>query len=159
MAQAVGNVRREGRRDANAEQPLRQSRDRHLAARRVKQHHRTGIDQPVHRERDQASRPASLAIRPHQRVSVPIGRDRSDRHHADHRARSRSPDDPICPGHRTPPAASLNSVVRAISIMYVRCESGLGHDICAGQRVVIPLRAPRDADLMLAALRVMTYPR
>ena len=29
--------------------------------------------------------------------------------------------------HRAPPAARENSVVRAMSIMYVRCVSGLGH--------------------------------
>jgi hypothetical protein len=29
-----------------------------------------GLDQPVHRERNQASRPASLAMRPHRRVSA-----------------------------------------------------------------------------------------
>jgi hypothetical protein len=81
MPQAVGNVRRQDRRDANAEQPPRQSRDRHLAARRTKQHHRTGIDQPVHRERNQASRSASLTVHPYQRVSVLTGRDRSDRRH------------------------------------------------------------------------------
>jgi hypothetical protein len=40
-----------------------------------------GLDQPVHRELNQASRPASLAMRPHQRVSVLIGRDRSHTNH------------------------------------------------------------------------------
>jgi Phage integrase family len=50
--QAVGNVCRESRRDPNAEKPPRQGRNRHLTARRVKHHHRTGIDQPVHRQRD-----------------------------------------------------------------------------------------------------------
>lgn len=39
------------------------------------------------------------------------------------------PHDPICSSHRAPPAASVNSVVRAMLIMYVRCESVLGH-IC-----------------------------
>jgi hypothetical protein len=66
-------------------------------------------------------------MRPHQRISVLVGRDRSDRGHADHRARGGPPDDPICPGHRAPPAEIANSVVRAMSIMYVRCVSDLGH--------------------------------
>jgi hypothetical protein len=78
----MGNIRRQGRRDANAEQLLRPSRDRYLAARRIKQHHRTRIDQPVLRGRNQTSRP---------------------------------------------PAVIANSVVNAMSIMYVRCESNLGH--------------------------------
>ena len=43
-------------------------------------------DQPVHRERNQASRLANLAMRPHQRVSALIGRDRS---HTNHRPRGR----------------------------------------------------------------------
>jgi hypothetical protein len=67
-----------------------------------------------------------LAMRPHQRVSVLTGRDRS---RTNHRPRGRPPDDPIGPGHRTPPAVIANSVVKAMSIMYVRCESDLGH-IC-----------------------------
>jgi hypothetical protein len=37
MTQAVGDVRRQGRRDADAEQPPRQRRNRHLATRRVEQ--------------------------------------------------------------------------------------------------------------------------
>jgi hypothetical protein len=36
-------------------------------------------------------------MRPHQRVSVIIGRDRSDRRHTDDRARGRPPDDPVAP--------------------------------------------------------------
>lgn len=42
------------------------------------------LDQPIHREEDQASRPAGLTMRLHQRVSVFIGRDRSDRRHTDY---------------------------------------------------------------------------
>ena len=40
--------------------------NRRLAARGVKHHHRTRADQAVHRQRDQASSPASLTVRPHQ---------------------------------------------------------------------------------------------
>jgi hypothetical protein len=38
-------------------------------------------------------------------------------------------DDPIRAARRAPPAASENSVVSAMSIMYVRCASGLGHTL------------------------------
>jgi hypothetical protein len=41
-------------------------------------------------------------------------------------AQPASPDDGVYPGPGAP-AASVNSVVRAMSIMYVRCESVLGH--------------------------------
>jgi hypothetical protein len=50
----------------------------------------------------------------------------SDRRQADHCDRGGLPDDLICPSHREPPAVITNSVVRAMLIMYVRCESDLG---------------------------------
>jgi CheY-like chemotaxis protein len=38
-----------------------------------------------------------------------------------------SPDIPVGCSHRAPPALSVNSAVRTMLIMYVRCVSGLGH--------------------------------
>ena len=51
----------------------------------------------------------------------------------EHGKRGRPPGDPIGAAHRTSPAASMNSVVRAMSIMYVRCVPDLEHDIFQGQ--------------------------
>jgi len=99
-------------RDAQAGQPPRQRRNAHLAARRAEQHHRAGVDQPVHRQRHQPAYPARLAVRPHQGIGVFVGRDRGHRRDADHGARSRPPDN-LAAGHRAPPAASKkNSEVR-----------------------------------------------
>jgi hypothetical protein len=44
-----------------------------------------------------------------------------------HGQRGQPPDDPMGHAYREPPAASVNSVVRAMSIMYVRCVSVLRH--------------------------------
>jgi hypothetical protein len=55
--------------------------------------------------------------------------DRERRRDAEHSPRGGPPDDPIRAVHRAPPVASENSVVRAMSIMYVRCESDLGHTV------------------------------
>jgi hypothetical protein len=46
-----------------------------------------------------------------------IGRDSRNRRHIDHCARTEPPDNPVFPGHRTPPAAIANSVVSTMSIM------------------------------------------
>ena len=81
------------------------------------------VDQPVHRERDRVSRPARLTVRPYEIVGVFVGHNRSHHCDAEHRPCGGPPDDPICAAHRTQPAASENSVVRAMSIMYVRCVS------------------------------------
>jgi len=43
-----------------------------------------------------------------------------------HRSGNRPSDDPIHRHHQAPPS-SANSMVRTIGIMYVSCESGLGH--------------------------------
>ena len=123
MAQAVGDVGRKRRRDAQAKEPPRQRGNRRLAARRVKHHHRTRVDQPVYRKRDHAGRPARLTVRPHEIVGMFVGRHRGYRRNAEHGKRGRPADDPIRAAHRAPPAASANSVVRAMSIMYVRCVS------------------------------------
>ena len=75
-----------------------------------------------------ASRPKDLESRNSATlISVFIGRNGSDRD-AEHRARG-GPRDSICSGHRAPPTVIANSAVRAMSIMYVRCVSALGH-IC-----------------------------
>ena len=84
MTQAVRDVGRQGRRDTEAEEPTRQRRNRRLAARRIEHHHRTRVDQTVHRERDHACRPTRLAVRPHEIVSVLVGRDCSHRCDAQH---------------------------------------------------------------------------
>jgi hypothetical protein len=127
MTQAVGDVSRERRRYPQAEQPTCQRGNRCLPTGRVKHHHRTRVNQPVHRERHQSAGPADLTMRPHERVSVFIRRDRGHRRNAEHRACSRPSDDPICAAHRAPPPVSVKSVVRAMSAMYVSCDSGLGH--------------------------------
>jgi hypothetical protein len=73
-----------------------------------------------------ASRPKDLESRNSATlISVFIGRNGSDRD-AEHRARG-GPPDSICSGHRAPPTVIANSAVRAMSIMYVRCVSALGH--------------------------------
>jgi hypothetical protein len=59
----------------------------------------------------------------HKVVGVFMGRNRGHHRHAEHDKRGRPPDDPIPATHRAPPAASANSVVIAMSIMYVRCVS------------------------------------
>jgi hypothetical protein len=52
VAQAVGDVRGECRDDAHAKEPPRQRRHPDTPPRRVQHHHRTGVDQPVHRQGD-----------------------------------------------------------------------------------------------------------
>jgi hypothetical protein len=113
MAKAVRNVGRERRGNPQAQQPSRQRRNPHLPPRRVEHHHRAGVDQPVHRQRHQPTRPPRLAVRPDQRIGVLVGRDRSDSRDTDYRPRGRPPNDPIGRRHRTPP--STNALVRAIS--------------------------------------------
>jgi hypothetical protein len=101
--------------------------NRRLTARGIKHHDRTCVDQAVYRQRDQASSPARLTMRSHEVIGMLIGRDRGHRRDAEHGKRRRPPGDPIPAAHRTPSAASANSVVSAIPIVYVRCDSGLGH--------------------------------
>jgi hypothetical protein len=52
-----------------------------------------------------------------------VGRDRSHRCDAEHGPGHGPLDDSIGAAHRAPPEASENSVVREMSIMYVRCVS------------------------------------
>jgi hypothetical protein len=73
------------------------------------------------------------------------GRDAARHHHAQGsltrhvRQPSRPPDSPIRSGHRTPSAVIANSVVRAMSIVYVRCESVLGHtSYLPDLRILVP---------------------
>jgi hypothetical protein len=68
-------------------------------------------------ERDHVSRPARLAVRPHEIVGMFIGRNGGYRRNAEHGKSGCPPDDPIPATHRAPPAASENSVVSAMSIM------------------------------------------
>jgi hypothetical protein len=42
-------------------------------------------------------------------------------------AHGHRPNHPICSCHHAPRGGSTNSVVRAMSIMYVKCVAGLGH--------------------------------
>jgi DNA-binding SARP family transcriptional activator len=72
------------RRDTQAEQPPRKQGNPRLAARGVKHHHRTRVDEAVHRERDQASSPACFTVRPHQVVGMLVGRHRRDADNAEH---------------------------------------------------------------------------
>jgi hypothetical protein len=66
-------------------------------------------------------------MRTHQRLSMLVRHHRRDHGNPGHGQRGRPPDDPIGCAHRAPPPASVNSLVSARLIMYVRCESGLGH--------------------------------
>ena len=109
MARAVRDVGRECRGDAQAGQPARQCGNRRLAARGVKHHHRARVGKTVHRQRDQASSPACLTVRPHQIVGMLIGRHRRDHGNADNGQRGRPPDDPIGRPHQAPPSTSENS--------------------------------------------------
>src|SRR6185437_12639504 len=68
-----------------------------------------------------------LTVRPHEIVSVLVGRNRSHRSDAEYGPRGGPLDDSIRATHRAPPAISENSVVSAMSIMYIRCVSVLGH--------------------------------
>jgi hypothetical protein len=111
VSQPVSNVGRQRCRDAQAEEPPRQRGNRCLPARRTKHHHRTRVNQPVHRQRDQAARPAHFTMRPHESVSMLIRRHRSNTEYC---ARSGPPDDPIGRRHRAPP--KTNTVVKMISL-------------------------------------------
>jgi hypothetical protein len=63
MTQAVGDVGCEGRHDTHA-------------ARRIEHHHRARVNQAIYSERDQASCPASLTMRPHEVVGMLVRRNR-----------------------------------------------------------------------------------
>jgi hypothetical protein len=89
VPQAVGHVRREGRRDAEAEQPPSQRGNPGAPPRRVEHRHRTGVDQPVDGQRDQAGRPARLTVRPYESTRVLLGHDRRDSGDTDHRSGGR----------------------------------------------------------------------
>jgi hypothetical protein len=106
VPQPMGHVRRERRRDAQAQEPPRQRRNRRLASRGVQHHHRTRIDQPVQRQRHQAPCPPSLAVRPYQGVGVFVRRDCGDRRDPDQRTRGRPPDDALRGGHCAPSKSS-----------------------------------------------------
>ena len=80
VPQTVDDAGRERRRDAQAEQPPRQRRD----LRRAEHHHRTRVDQPVHRERNQPGRLPRFSMRPHPSVGMLIRRHRRDRSDNDH---------------------------------------------------------------------------
>jgi hypothetical protein len=61
-----------------------QGGSRRLATRRVQHDHRTRVNQPVPRERDQTPRPTRLAVHPHESVSMLVRRHRSHRRDAEH---------------------------------------------------------------------------
>ena len=69
MAQAVRDVRGQRRHDAQAKQPPHPR----ASSRRIQHHHRTGIDQAVHGERNQTRRPACLTVRPNKVACVLVG--------------------------------------------------------------------------------------
>jgi hypothetical protein len=74
----MGQVRRDGRRDAAAEQPPSRRGNPGAPPRRVEHRHRTGVDQPVDGQRDLAGRPVRLAVRPYESTRVLLGHDRRD---------------------------------------------------------------------------------
>jgi hypothetical protein len=55
--------------------------------RRIQNHHRTRVDQPVHRQGYEAPGPAGLAVRPPQRTRVLVRHNSRDRSDAEHRQR------------------------------------------------------------------------
>jgi hypothetical protein len=105
------------------------------------------VDQPVHREQDQAGSPTRLTVRPHEIVGVFAGSHRSHRRDAEDGNRGRPPNDAICPTHRAPREETVNSEVRAMSIMYVSCESTLGHSANVSDlRLFVSGTTPDKAD-------------
>lgn len=89
---------------------------------RVKHSHRTGVDEPVHGQRDQTCRPPRLAARLLQGTRMLVGNDRRDSSHPGHRSRSRPPGNTISRCHRAP-SASANSAAMTTGAMYVSSDS------------------------------------
>jgi len=83
--------------------------------RRVEHHHGAGVDQPVHRQWRQPTRPLRLAVRPDQGIGRLVGHNRSDSRDTDYRPRRRPSNDPIGRCHRAPPTAKV--LVSAISLL------------------------------------------
>ncbi|GEM_PF-6156493 len=100
------------RRQGPGWQPPGQRRDRHPPPGRVQHDHRTRVDEPVHRERDEPCRPAHLPVRPHQGVGMLIRHHRRDHGHAEHRPGGRPPDHPVRRRHRAPPSGTNSAVSR-----------------------------------------------
>src|ERR1700722_14055882 len=73
---------------------------------------------------NETSREASLTVRRHKVARVLVGDDRRD---TDHGPGSEPPNQPIRRAHHAPTTLSVNSVVRAMGVVYVSCESPLGH--------------------------------
>ena len=92
----------------------------------VEDHHRCSPDQAVHREREQVSRDAGLAVGRDQFIGVLVRDDRGDAGDSHHGERSRDPDEPIgrrnsssrqpfTNGSSSPkPPASRSASVRAV---------------------------------------------
>jgi hypothetical protein len=120
MTQAVRDVRREGRGNSQTEQPPGERWNRQISARRVEHHHRTGVDQTVHSQRNETSREASLTVRRHKIARVLAG---DDSRNADHGPGSGPPNQQIRRAHHAPTTLSVKSVVRAMGVVYVSCES------------------------------------
>jgi hypothetical protein len=80
----LGHVRREGRRDPQAEQPAGQGRDRDPVPGRVQHHHRAGVHQAVDRGRLQPGGDPALAVRPDDRIRVPVRDICCDPRHSEH---------------------------------------------------------------------------
>ena len=128
----------------------RQRRNRHLPSRAVQHHHRTRVDQPVHRQRHQPPRPPGLTVRPHQGVSVLIRRHRSDRRNPDHHGCGRPPDDTLGSGHRPPPTSSrANSRVSKHGFFgAVAPRTHHGHELTCGYAIGAALEAQSSRSFM-----------
>jgi hypothetical protein len=108
----MGDVRAQRRHDVQAKQLPLQGRHPRTSSRGVQHHHRTGIDQAVHGERNQTGGPARLTVRPYKVARVLVGHHGSDGGDADYGCCGRPPDDPISRGHRRPPPSANSQVKR-----------------------------------------------
>ena len=81
------------------------------APRRIQHHHRTRINETVHREGNKATRLARLNVYPDQSARVLERHNRSDHCYAQHGNRRRPPGMPTGRVHRTSPLTSENSAI------------------------------------------------
>ena len=81
---ALGHVRRESRRDPQAEQPAGQAGYPDPVPCRVQHHHRTGVNETVDGGRLQPGGDPALSVCPDDRVRVPVGDICRDGRHGEH---------------------------------------------------------------------------
>ena len=107
--------------------------------------HRTRVNQPVHRERNQTCRPARFHVRSDQRVGVLIGRD------------GRDPPTPITAAaviHLMPPSASITGYRRQLRTPWPGCIGFLVQSIRAQKPPAAPEDLPSATRLTCADRRI-----